>query len=348
MAITMTPYPFTKPTFPDNNGDPAVGHLLFSYVAGTTTLTSTYSDSAGTAANTNPIVLDAAGRASIYLDPTVSYKFKLCPVGDTGGTSPIWTEDNVSPSPLNTSNVDVSGVAGESISPGNACFLSLGDGALTAGRWYLCDKDTDYKSYFAEQVGFAHSSATVGTTTLFRTSGTVQNLSGLVGGTVYSIGDSGALATASSLNSTHQRYIGVAKSTTELILSQWLLAAADFQPDSIVITAGIKGGAALTSGVVRYLSIPYGFYCDNWVAVADQSGSQVWDVWVDTYANALPTNADTITASAKPTISAAVKGTGSCSTWTRFIPAGSVIGFNLDSTATIVHSTLVISGYRVV
>jgi hypothetical protein len=51
------------------------GGLLYSYVAGSTTPVPTYSDIDGTM-NTNPIKLDAAGRAVIYL-PSGLYRFVL-------------------------------------------------------------------------------------------------------------------------------------------------------------------------------------------------------------------------------------------------------------------------------
>ncbi len=46
----------------DNNGKPLGGGLIGFYETGTTTLKNTYSDSNETVANTNPVVLDAAGR----------------------------------------------------------------------------------------------------------------------------------------------------------------------------------------------------------------------------------------------------------------------------------------------
>ena len=95
-----TPMPFVKIQFPDDDGAPAAGYKLFTYVAGTTTKQNTYTDSALTTPNTNPIVLDAAGRAVIFLD-ALSYKFVLAPPADTDPpASPIWTADNVSSVPF--------------------------------------------------------------------------------------------------------------------------------------------------------------------------------------------------------------------------------------------------------
>jgi len=46
----------------DDNGEPLSGGELYFYETGTTTAKDTYSDSAETVANTNPVVLDASGR----------------------------------------------------------------------------------------------------------------------------------------------------------------------------------------------------------------------------------------------------------------------------------------------
>lgn len=73
------------------NGDPLVGGLLYTYVAGTSTPQVTYTDAAGTVPNTNPIVLDASGRYSMRLGTGLSYKIVL---KDADGIT-IRTEDNI-------------------------------------------------------------------------------------------------------------------------------------------------------------------------------------------------------------------------------------------------------------
>ncbi len=54
--------------FVDNNGRPLTGGKVWTYESGTTTPKATYVDPDGGAKNTNPIILDEAGRANIYLD----------------------------------------------------------------------------------------------------------------------------------------------------------------------------------------------------------------------------------------------------------------------------------------
>lgn len=78
--------------------------------------------------------------------------------------------------------------------------------------------------------------------------------------------------------------------------------------------------------------------------LANASGSLVLDVWVDSYANAPPTGADSICASAKPTLSAAQKMLDTTLTgWTVNIPAGSWVIVNVDSCSGINAATLAIA-----
>jgi hypothetical protein len=65
--------------FFDNSGDVLTGGLLYSYTAGTTTPAATYTSVTGLTANSNPIVLDAAGRVpnQIWLTDGLGYKFRL-------------------------------------------------------------------------------------------------------------------------------------------------------------------------------------------------------------------------------------------------------------------------------
>lgn len=60
----------------DNNGDVLAGGKLYTYDAGTSTPKATYTTSAGTIANANPIILDASGRADVWLG-SGAYKFVL-------------------------------------------------------------------------------------------------------------------------------------------------------------------------------------------------------------------------------------------------------------------------------
>ena len=104
MAV-LTPSP--KTAFVDAAGEPLVGGQLYTYIAGTTTLQATYTDSTATTANTNPIILDSRGEANVWLGGAI-YKFVL---KDADGAL-IWTVDNISAptaavSPVLSGNVTI-------------------------------------------------------------------------------------------------------------------------------------------------------------------------------------------------------------------------------------------------
>lgn len=84
----ISPVPFLQ--FIDANGNPLSGGKLYTYVAGTTTPLATYTTYAGNIANTNPVILDSAGRASVWLGAG-SYKFVLKDSSDVL----IYTTDNI-------------------------------------------------------------------------------------------------------------------------------------------------------------------------------------------------------------------------------------------------------------
>lgn len=101
------------------------------------------------------------------------------------------------------------------------------------------------------------------------------------------------------------------------------------------------GGSAITTGVKLDVFIPNAITLTQATLLADQSGSIVLDLWVDSYANYPPTVADTITASAKPTLSSAIKSQDSTLTgWTTAIAAGSSLRVNVDSATTVTRVVL--------
>lgn len=101
------------------------------------------------------------------------------------------------------------------------------------------------------------------------------------------------------------------------------------------------GGSVLTTGVKGDVEVPFDATIVTARLFADQSGSVVVDVWKDTYANFPPTNADSIAASAKPTLSSAAKSQDSTLTgWTKTLTKGDVLRFNVDSATTVQRVTL--------
>lgn len=93
-----------------------------------------------------------------------------------------------------------------------------------------------------------------------------------------------------------------------------------------VVTTGIKGPP---------WRIPWNCYILRSTLYADQSGSAVLDLWTDTHANYMATVAGTITASAKPTLSSAIKAEDTTLTgWTRELIKDSHLVHNVDSCST--------------
>lgn len=84
--------------FCDATGLPYAGGSLAFYASGTSSPLNTYSDSALTIANTNPVVLDSAGRAGSIFLQTLAYKVVLSDVNN----NQIWTEDPVYTSDYST------------------------------------------------------------------------------------------------------------------------------------------------------------------------------------------------------------------------------------------------------
>lgn len=77
-----------------STGAPASGYKVYTYAAGSSTQLATYTDSSGTVAQSNPIILNASGyptNGPIWLQTGLSYKFVLA---DASG-SVIRTIDNV-------------------------------------------------------------------------------------------------------------------------------------------------------------------------------------------------------------------------------------------------------------
>lgn len=101
------------------------------------------------------------------------------------------------------------------------------------------------------------------------------------------------------------------------------------------------GGSAITTGIKGDVTVHFGCTINEVVLLADQSGSIVVDCWADSYSNYPPTDADSITASAVPTITAATKARDTTLTgWTTAIAAGTTIRFNVDSCTTITRATI--------
>lgn len=95
MAIlTMFRHRFYK-----NDGTVNAGGKVYTYTAGTTTPTATYTTSAGDVANTNPIILNSKGEADIWV--TGQIKVNVLESDDTQVTG--WPVDNIGSSSVGSS-----------------------------------------------------------------------------------------------------------------------------------------------------------------------------------------------------------------------------------------------------
>ncbi len=126
MVRAVTPIPFVKARFFDRCGKPLAGGKVHTYEANTTTPKVTYKDPYGLTPNTNPIILDAAGEADIYLDGT--YRIRITDRNDVlvNDVAKIgsWFSDN-----LQDTLDNISGAMDDAIKP---ALQNLDDAINTA------------------------------------------------------------------------------------------------------------------------------------------------------------------------------------------------------------------------
>lgn len=217
MAATGTIMPSPYQTLLDTSGNPVNNGKVCTYLAGTTTLTATYTDVALATPNANPIRTDTAGRFVAYLSPGASYKFIYQDASGTVGTcdgAVIKTVDNVSAVPPAAGNLDITGTAGEALTAGQVVYLSDGSGSKTAGQWFKADNTNTYSSTLPP-LGMVPASIASGSAGTIRIAGSVTGLSSLVIGGPYFVGTGGALTATQPVNG---RRVGNADTTSSLVL----------------------------------------------------------------------------------------------------------------------------------
>lgn len=116
--------------FFDNAGLPLSGGLIYTYQAGSTAPLTTYTDVNGLIPNTNPIVLDSAGRSAneIWMQTGYTYKFVI----QTSTATILQTLDNLYPILQSASG------SGATIPSGLIAIWSGSTGSIPAG-WTLCN-----------------------------------------------------------------------------------------------------------------------------------------------------------------------------------------------------------------
>ena len=144
-------------TFFNNNGIPLSGGFIYTYQAGSSTPLATYTTSAGTTANSNPIVLGTNGISpqEIWLQLGYSYKFII---QDSSGNT-IQTLDNLYPIAQASSSSSVT------IPTGLIAIWSGSTGSIPSG-WVLCNGSNgtpDLRNSFILGAGNSYSVGQTGT-----------------------------------------------------------------------------------------------------------------------------------------------------------------------------------------
>jgi len=131
-----------------------------------------------------------------------------------------------------------------------------------------------------------------------------------------------------------------ARTNNEKTISPLGLGGSDLQTFAINYVIG-DGNSEIPIGLKGDLEIPFNCTIERVTMLADQTGSIVVDIFKDTFANYPPLVGDSITASAKPTISTALKSQDATLTgWTTSIVAGETLRYNVDSVTDIQRVTI--------
>ena len=125
-------------------GIPLVGGKVYTYAAGTTTPLATYTTAAASTPNTNPVILDSRGEASIFFS-AANYKIVVKDSLD----STIWTQDNLAGDQAATILAALAASTGSSL----VGHLPSGTGAIATTvqqqlrniqAWYVNVKDAPF------------------------------------------------------------------------------------------------------------------------------------------------------------------------------------------------------------
>ncbi len=133
---------------------------------------------------------------------------------------------------------------------------------------------------------------------------------------------------------------------TGLSLSSGVLSATGSGSSTAAVGYTINGGGSvITTGVAgNGVYIPFACTITSVTMQANTTGSIVIDIWKDNYASFPPTVADSICASAKPTITSSNKSQDTTLTgWTTSVSAGDVLYFNVDSVSSISNVVLTLT-----
>lgn len=104
------------------------------------------------------------------------------------------------------------------------------------------------------------------------------------------------------------------------------------------------GGSVPTTGIRGFLYVPYACTITAAVLLADQLGSAVVDIWKTPLGSFPATDANSIVASAPPTLASLQSSLNfTLVGWTTSISPGDTLTYNLDSVATLTKLTVALA-----
>lgn len=111
-------------------------------------------------------------------------------------------------------------------------------------------------------------------------------------------------------------------------------------PDDVrMLCFSIESDLNLTSGVKNLMIVPYDCTIVGWDLIADSVGSVVLDVW--RASSTVPTAADTITGTEKPTLSSQqINSDDALTTWSTSLTIDDVLAFYVETGSTVKKLTL--------
>lgn len=109
------------------------------------------------------------------------------------------------------------------------------------------------------------------------------------------------------------------------------------------------GGGVISTGIKKDFTIPFNCTITGWSLFSNDgtTGSITIDIWKTNYNNFPATVANTITGSAKPSISSLTKNTSTALTgWTISLTKGDILRYNVDSITNLKSITLFLQVQR--
>lgn len=298
-------------------------------------LSSTHSDTAPAAANRGALVVGNSTPAWSRLTIGASGSMLR-----SNGTDPAWSTDGSALVGLNASAVTTGTLDAARLPASVSLFgptvdtAELADGAVTFAKWAPngCTVGQVAK-YSGSAWACAGDDTTAGggtTHSILSATHTDTIPASLVAGDLLAANGSAALARVP---------VGTAGQVLTVTAGApaWATPAAGGSSSTRAIGLTIDGaGSAITTGVKGFVRVPYsGTITRSTLLSTDAAAtpcSIVLDVWKDVYASYPPTVADTITASAKPTLASANKATDATLTgWAATVTAGDIVGWKVDS-----------------